>query len=91
MQLVEPVIKQLLLHPSSPLDFVSLATQLYSDLIALARTSPETAGHLLELLVRVLPLCPVRGASELLWIQSAIAQLTPLHLSLTTQYRDSEY
>lgn len=89
VQLVEPVIKHLFLHPSAPSDFISLATQLHSDLTALASANAEGACHLLDLQVRLLPLHPTSSCSELLWVQSVITHLLLLHSSLTPDSRES--
>ena len=90
MLLVEPVLKHLLLQPSPSSEYASLTIQLYSHLTSLAATGGRAAQHLLDLLVRLLPLHTTHTPSQLLWVESAITGLASCHTSLSADSRDSE-
>lgn len=85
MQLVEPVIKHLFLQPSPPQAFSSLATQLEFDLALLVTSSLEVASHLVDLMVRLLPLRPIGKPGQLLGVVSSLTHLIPTALTTNTR------
>ncbi len=93
VQLVEPVIKYLFLHPSPPATFSSLSTLLHSQLslLAVSQGKGGAARSLVELMVRILPLQPTNTSNQLLSAVSALSRLLPLSPAFTPSSIESKW
>ena len=83
MQLVEPVLKYLFLHPAPPPAFTSLSSHLHAQLTLIAAAEAKGGTHLAQLLLHILPLQPTNTSDLLLGAVSAVSRLLPLSSFIT--------
>ena len=90
VQLVETVIKHLFLHPSPTPAFSALSMHLHAELTLLATARGQQATHLLQLMLRMLPLQPTTTTEQMLSAASVITRLLPLTLAFASSNAESE-
>lgn len=91
VELMEPLIKYILLHPSPPSHLPPIAAHLHSSLtLLIGRTTPMAPSCLLDLLVRLLPFQPSALVEQLLFVSSCACSLAPRHSQLSLSSRQSK-
>ena len=97
LKLLEPFVKYVLLSPSSTSEMVLVGNYLHSQLVSLAKTFLSSPDHtsesgggnrcgilLVKLLLKLVPLQPVKTDPQLLTVVSMVKRLVDLQVEMNS-------